>query len=42
MVGFHGALFHDLFASHTLQQFLAYTRFHISDRRPLWAQFKTG
>jgi endonuclease/exonuclease/phosphatase family metal-dependent hydrolase len=39
---FDGALFHDLFASHTRVQFLAYTRFHISDHRPLWTQFKTG
>ena len=33
-------MFRDVFAQKTLVQFLAYTRFHMSDHRPLWAQFK--
>ena len=38
---FDGALFRDLYTSRSREQFLAYTRFHISDHRPLWAEFKT-
>jgi endonuclease/exonuclease/phosphatase family metal-dependent hydrolase len=38
---FDGALFRDLWQSNTPKQFLAYTRFHISDHRPLWAEFRT-
>jgi endonuclease/exonuclease/phosphatase family metal-dependent hydrolase len=37
-----GALFADLFKTHKLTDFHAYCRFHISDHRPLWAQFTTG
>jgi hypothetical protein len=32
-----GALFADLYQSHKRTTFLAYMRFHISDRRPLRA-----
>jgi endonuclease/exonuclease/phosphatase family metal-dependent hydrolase len=39
---FDGALFRDLWHTHTPKQFLAYTRFHISDHRPLWAELRTG
>jgi hypothetical protein len=39
---FDGALFQDLWASRTEAQFRAYTRFHISDHRPLWAEFQTA
>jgi endonuclease/exonuclease/phosphatase family metal-dependent hydrolase len=39
---FDGALFRDLYTTHTREQFLAYSRFHISDHRPLWAQFRTS
>ncbi len=38
---FDGALFQDLWATRTETQFRAYTRFHISDHRPLWAEFHT-
>jgi endonuclease/exonuclease/phosphatase family metal-dependent hydrolase len=39
---FDGALFRDLWNSRrTREQFLAYVRFHISDHRPLWAEFRT-
>ena len=38
---FDGALFRDLYGSHTRTQFLAYMRFHVSDHRPLWVEFKT-
>lgn len=38
---FDGALFKDLYETRPLKQFLAYSRFHISDHRPLWAEFKT-
>jgi endonuclease/exonuclease/phosphatase family metal-dependent hydrolase len=40
---FDGALFQDLWAdpNRTSKQFLAYTRFHVSDHRPLWAEFHT-
>lgn len=36
------ALFADLFKSRKETDFHAYCRFHISDHRPLWAQFTTG
>jgi endonuclease/exonuclease/phosphatase family metal-dependent hydrolase len=40
---FDGALFRDLWndPQRTPKQFLAYARFHISDHRPLWAEFHT-
>ena len=38
---FDGALFRDLWRTRTRQQALAYTRYHMSDHRPLWAQFRT-
>jgi endonuclease/exonuclease/phosphatase family metal-dependent hydrolase len=39
---FDGALFRDLWEGYTKSQFLAYIRFHISDHRPLWAEFRTS
>jgi endonuclease/exonuclease/phosphatase family metal-dependent hydrolase len=41
---FEGALFRDLFIdpAHKLKDFLAYTRYHMSDHRPLWAEFRTA
>jgi len=39
---FDGALFQDLWAQRPPTQFRAYTRFHISDHRPLWAAFNTA
>jgi endonuclease/exonuclease/phosphatase family metal-dependent hydrolase len=41
---FDGALFQDLWndPKRTPKQFLEYARFHISDHRPLWAEFHTG
>jgi endonuclease/exonuclease/phosphatase family metal-dependent hydrolase len=41
---FDGALFQDLWTDpkRSQQQFLEYTRFHISDHRPLWAEFHTA
>lgn len=39
---FDGALFRDLWNSRERKDFLAYTRFHMSDHRPLWAQFRTA
>ena len=40
---FDGALFHDLWndPKRTPKQFLEYARFHLSDHRPLWAEFHT-
>ena len=40
---FDGALFRGLWndPQRTTKQFLGYTRFHISDHRPLWAEFRT-
>lgn len=35
---FDNAVFKDVFAEKTVKQFLAYTRFHLSDHRPLWAE----
>lgn len=39
---FDGALFADLHRDRSRNDFLAYTRFHMSDHRPLWAEFQTG
>ena len=39
---FDGALFQDLWAARTPTQYRDYVRFHLSDHRPLWAQFRTG
>jgi endonuclease/exonuclease/phosphatase family metal-dependent hydrolase len=39
---FDGALFQDLWQTRQGSPFLAYLRYHISDHRPLWAQFKTA
>ena len=41
---FDGALFQDLWndSNRTPEQFRAYTRYHISDHRPLWAGFQTA
>ena len=39
---FDGALFPDLWDARPPTQFLAYSRFHISDHRPLWAEFQTA
>jgi endonuclease/exonuclease/phosphatase family metal-dependent hydrolase len=38
---FDGALFHDLWQSRPGAPFLSYLRYHISDHRPLWAEFHT-
>ncbi|QDC11386.1 hypothetical protein FHY55_20085 [Oceanicola sp. D3] len=39
---FDGAVFADLWQSRTPAEFDAFTRYHISDHRPIWAQFITG
>lgn len=39
---FDGALFQDLWAQRTPTQFRDYVRYHISDHRPLWAEFHAG
>ena len=40
---FDGALFGDLWKGPAAEvDFLAYTRFHMSDHRPLWVEFSTG
>lgn len=41
---FDGALFRDLWndPNRTQKQFLEYSRFHVSDHRPLWAEFHTA
>jgi len=39
---FDGALFADLYAQRGIQPYLSYARYHISDHRPLWAEFSTG
>jgi len=39
---FDGALFQDLWAQRTPEQYRSYARFHISDHRPLWAEFLTA
>lgn len=36
---FDNAIFADLHRSRPLKQFLSYLRYHLSDHRPLWAQF---
>ena len=36
---FDNAVFADLFAERLLDRFLGYVRYHLSDHRPLWAQF---
>ena len=36
---FDNVVFRDVFADKSLTQFLSYVRFHVSDHRPLWAQF---
>jgi endonuclease/exonuclease/phosphatase family metal-dependent hydrolase len=38
---FDGAVFKDLYESRGEKSFLAYARYHLSDHRPLWAEFKT-
>ncbi len=37
---FERPMFRDVFERKRQKQFLAYVRFHMSDHRPLWAQFK--
>lgn len=37
---FDGALFSDLWESRGEKDFLAFTRYYISDHRPLWAEFR--
>lgn len=39
---FDGALFQDLWQQRTPSQFQSYVRYHISDHRPLWAEFVTA
>ena len=39
---FDGAVFADLWQSRSRADFEAYVRYHLSDHRPLWAQFRTG
>jgi hypothetical protein len=39
---FDNALFRDLYEDRGLKPFLAYARYHISDHRPLWVEFKTN
>ena len=41
---FDGALFQDLWKDpqRTPSQFRGYVRYHISDHRPLWAEFATA
>jgi hypothetical protein len=39
---FDGALFQDLWQTKTPKQFQSYVRYHISDHRPLWAEFHTA
>ena len=38
---FDGALFGDLWDQTTPSEYQAFTRYHISDHRPIWAQFHT-
>jgi endonuclease/exonuclease/phosphatase family metal-dependent hydrolase len=38
---FDGALFGDLWKARPGSPFLSYVRYHISDHRPLWAEFQT-
>jgi hypothetical protein len=39
---FDNALFRELWETHTPKQFLAFSRYYISDHRPLWAEFTTS
>jgi endonuclease/exonuclease/phosphatase family metal-dependent hydrolase len=39
---FDGALFRDLWQKRPGSPFLSYLRYHISDHRPLWAEFSTS
>lgn len=39
---FDGALFQDLWQARPDKPFLSYLRYHISDHRPLWAEFHTA
>lgn len=39
---FDGALFADLWNSRTPAEFEAFMRYHISDHRPIWVQFRTS
>jgi endonuclease/exonuclease/phosphatase family metal-dependent hydrolase len=39
---FDGALFQDLWQQRTAKQFQSYVRYHLSDHRPLWAEFATA
>lgn len=39
---FDGAVFADLWQARGPADFEAYVRYHLSDHRPLWAQFRTG
>jgi endonuclease/exonuclease/phosphatase family metal-dependent hydrolase len=39
---FDGALFQDLWQQRPGKPFLSYVRYHLSDHRPLWAQFETA
>jgi len=39
---FDGALFQDLWQQRTQARFQAYVRYHLSDHRPLWAEFHTA
>jgi endonuclease/exonuclease/phosphatase family metal-dependent hydrolase len=39
---FDGALFQDLWQQRTPAQFQSYIKYHLSDHRPLWAEFRTS
>jgi endonuclease/exonuclease/phosphatase family metal-dependent hydrolase len=39
---FDRAVFRDVYEDRELRDFLAYVRFHLSDHRPLWAEFTLG
>jgi endonuclease/exonuclease/phosphatase family metal-dependent hydrolase len=39
---FDGALFQDLWQKRPGDPFIGYVKYHISDHRPLWAEFHTG
>ncbi len=39
---FDGALFQDFWQARPDKPFLSYLRYHISDHRPLWAEFHTA
>jgi endonuclease/exonuclease/phosphatase family metal-dependent hydrolase len=39
VLDFDNAVFRDVYKGRSLTDFLAYTRFHMSDHRPLWAEF---